>query len=176
MTTKNKIIISVLLVALGVACRILPHFWNFAPVAAVALFSGFYLDRRWAVINPILTMVIGDFFLGFYEWPLMLTVYACFVFVGLLGSWLKEHKSFEVVLASGIFSSVLFFLASNWAVWQFSPWYEKTVTGLINCFTLALPFYRNTLLGDLFYVGVLFGLAEIISVLNQSKILAKRSV
>jgi len=169
MSTKTKIIISIILVSLGVACRLLPHAWNFAPVAAIALFAGFYLGRNYAIGLPIITMLLGDIFIGFYEWPMMLTVYACYAAVGLLGVFIRKHKSLETVAASSIIASVLFFLATNWAVWQFSPWYAKNVQGLIECYTLALPFFRNTLLSDLFYVGVLFGAYELVVFLAKQR-------
>ena len=160
MTRKTKLIISLILITLGVACRLLPHLWNFAPIAGIALFAGIYLGRRYAVVLPVASMFIGDLFIGFYDWKLMLAVYASFVLVGLIGVLIKKHKSLETVLAGSIMASVLFFLVTNFAVWQFSPWYAKSLQGLIQCYTMALPFFRNTFLGDLFYVVVLFGVYE----------------
>jgi len=160
MTKQTKLIVSLILITLGVTCRLLPHLWNFAPIAAIALFAGVYLGRRYALILPIVAMLIGDLFLGFYSWPVMLAVYGSFALVGLLGTWIKKHKSLETVLAGSLLASVIFFMATNWAVWQFSPWYAKSLAGLIQCFVAALPFFRNTILGDLFYISVLFGAYE----------------
>ena len=95
-----------------------------------------------------------------YAWPLMLTVYGAYILIGLMGTLIKKHKSLETVVAGSLVASVIFFLATNLAVWQFSPWYAKSLSGLIQCYTLALPFFRNTLMGDLFYVSVLFGAYE----------------
>ncbi len=169
MTTNTKLIISIVLVALGVACRLLPHFWNFTPLAAIALFSGFYLGRRYAIALPLASMLIGDLFIGFYDWKLMFAVYGSLVLAGLFASFFRKHKSVETVLASAISASVIFFILTNWAVWQFSPWYEKTFAGLIQCYILALPFFRGTFLGDIFYVAVLFGAYEAISIWAGSK-------
>jgi hypothetical protein len=178
MKTKEKIILSAILIALGVACRLLPHFWNFAPVAAVALFSGAYLGRRYAIFNPLAVMVIGDLFIGFYEPPLMIAVYASFAVIGLIGECLKKQRRVETVLAASLAGSVIFFLASNWAVWQFSSWYDKTAAGLWECLALALPFYRNTLLGDLFYTGVFFGAYELVrsGVFSHKSVLAAKTL
>ncbi len=169
MNKKTKLIISFILIALGVACRLLPHLWNFAPVLAIALFSGIYLGRRYAVILPIIAMLIGDFFIGFYDWKLMGVVYASYILAGLIGSFVKKYKSVETVLASGISASVIFFLATNWAVWQFSPWYEKSLAGLIQCYTLALPFFRNAIFGDIFYVVILFGAYEVFTAIIRQR-------
>lgn len=172
MNVRNKILISCSLIVLGVACRLLPHAWNFAPVAGIALFSGAYLGRRYGLINPVLTLFLGDLFIGFYELPVMLAVYGCLALVGLMGSYLKQNKNWEIIIAAAIASSIMFFVFTNLAVWQFSIWYKKDLTGLINCFTLALPFYRNTLIGDLFYTGVFFGSAQAIEFLVNKKKLA----
>ena len=153
---------AVILITLGVVCRLLPHAWNFAPIAGIALFSGVYLGRRYAIALPIMAMLIGDLFIGFYEWQLMLAVYGSYAIIGLIGTLIKKHKSIEIVMASSIVASLIFFLVTNWAVWQFSPWYAKSLEGLTQCYILALPFFRNTLLGNFFYVSVLFGSYEVV--------------
>jgi hypothetical protein len=168
---KTKIIISIILISLGVACRLLPHPFNFAPIAAIALFTGAYLGKRYALTLPIVAMFIGDIFIGFYEWPLMITVYGSFVLIGLLGLGIKRHKSIETVIGASLGASILFFILTNWAVWQFSPWYAHTWSGLLQCYTLALPFFRNTLIGNLFYTGVLFGAYELIAVYYNRRVL-----
>ena len=161
MTKKTKLIISLVLIALGVACRLLPHVWNFTPIAAIALFAGVYLGRNYAIILPVAAMLIGDLFIGFYGWQMMAVVYASYALIGLSGVLIKKHKNMATVAAGGIFASVIFFLATNWAVWQFSSWYAKDLGGLMQCLTMALPFFRNTLLGNLFYISALFGAYEV---------------
>ncbi|MCU0679255.1 MAG: hypothetical protein MUC28_02290 [Planctomycetes bacterium] len=163
MFKKEKIIIAIILIAIGVAGRLAPHPWNFAPVAAVALFAGVYLGGRYALLVPAISMLIGDLFIGFYEWPLMLTVYLSYPLIGGMGVAIRRYKSAETVLAGSLVGSVIFFLLTNWAVWQFSPWYAQTWEGLLSCYTLALPFFRHTVLGDLFYAGALFGIYELVS-------------
>jgi len=176
MTKQTKIIISIILVGLGVACRLLPHLWNFAPIAGIALFSGVYLGRRYALVLPAVAMLIGDFFIGFYDWKLMLAVYGSLILVGLIGLMIRKYKSLEIVVASSIISSVIFYLVTNYVVWQFSPWYTHTFAGLIQCYTLALPFFRNTILGDLFYTATLFGAYEAVVIWAGQKKLALQTV
>ncbi|MFA6410720.1 MAG: DUF6580 family putative transport protein [Candidatus Buchananbacteria bacterium] len=177
MDKKTKLIAAVILVALGVVCRLLPHVGNFAPIAAIALFCGTYLGVRYALAVPAVAMIIGDFFIGFYSWPLMVAVYGSYLLIGLLGYSLKKNKTLETVFACSILASVSFFFFTNLAVWQFSPWYEKTLTGLIHCFVMALPFFRATILSDLFYVGVLFGAYEIVTLaVTSQKVAVKVSI
>ncbi len=56
---------------------------------------------------------------------------------------------------------MLFFLITNFGVWLHTGLYAKTWGGLVQSYTLALPFFRNTLLGDLGFVGLLFGAYEL---------------
>jgi len=71
------------------------------------------------------------------------------------------------VLGASLLGSILFFLITNWAVWAFGELYTKDVSGLIMSYGMGLPFFRNTLLGDLFYVCVFFGIAELLPHLIQ---------
>jgi hypothetical protein len=174
----NKLIVVLTLIILGVVCRLLPHAWNFTPIAAMAIFAGTYLGKKEAVIIPIVSMLIGDLFIGFYAWQIMIPVYFSLVFAGVIGTIIKKHKSFETVLAGSIMASVLFFLITNFAVWLFSPLYAHSVAGLLECYAMALPFFRNTLLGDLFYVGTLFGAYEAVLYFYRSneKVFVKQVV
>jgi hypothetical protein len=167
LSKKGKILefsIALLLISIGVGLRLLPHPPNFAPIAAIALFGGVYFSRKIALILPIAVMAISDIFIGYYEPKLMASVYGSFLLCIVLGFWLKKRKKWYTVGGSAISCSVLFFLITNFAVWGFTPWYAKTISGLIQCYLMALPFFKNTLLGDLFYVTIFFGTYEIVEV------------
>lgn len=163
---KGKIIelcFGLTLVALAVILRALPHPPNFAPIAALALFGGVYFSKKIGLIVPILAMIISDFFIsGFYNFTLMVSVYGSFLLCVALGFWLKKHKRWYTVLGSSLLCSVLFFIITNFAVWLFTSWYTRTLSGLIQCYTMAIPFFRNTLFGDFFYVIAFFGLYEMV--------------
>ncbi len=159
-----------------IATRLLPHLPNVAPVTAVALAAGVYLGKKWALILPLIALFISDIFVGFYEWPLMLAVYGSFAVIGTLSWWLKKNKNVVNVAAASLYASVFFFLTTNLAVWAFSPWYSQDLAGLIYCFQLALPFFRYTLLGDLFYVSVIFGAFELVRLMIKQRRLAEAGV
>ena len=167
MSTKNKIIISIILVTLGAVMRVLPHAWNFAPIAGIALFAGAYLGQKYALILPALSLFLGDMFIGFYEWQLAAAVYGSFLLIGLASAYLRKQKSIFSVAGLSLGSSLLFFFLTNWAVWQFSSWYAPSLNGLLECYAMALPFFRNTLLGDLFYTGAFFMGYEAICILAK---------
>ena len=147
------------LIALAVLTRLLPHPPNFAPITALALFGAVYLDKKHTFIVPIAAMIISDYFIGFYSG--MAWVYASFVAIGFIGMWLRNHPGVVPTIGATLVGSILFFIVTNLGVWVSSQvTYSKTVTGLVECFVAAIPFFRNTLLGDAVYVGALFGVYE----------------
>ncbi len=147
--------------------RLVPHLPNFVPIAALALFGGAYLNKKFALIVPLLAMLASDIFLGFYNPWIMLSVYGSFVLIGLVGLWLKNHKTIANVVGASLFGSIIFFLATNFAVWAVPhSFYPRTLQGLMESFIMGLPFFRNTLLGDLFYVTMMFGLYELVLMLT----------
>jgi hypothetical protein len=151
-----------LLILLGISSRLLPHPANFAPIAAIGLFSGIYLPKKYALIIPGIALILSDWFLGFYVWQVMVAVYASFAIVGLIGLTIKNNKKIHIILGGTLLGSIIFFLVTNWAVWAFTPMYAHNVNGLLQSYFMALPFFKNTLLGDLFYTGVLVGAMEVI--------------
>lgn len=166
----------VAVIALAVASRLVKHPFNFTPIAAMALFSGCYLRKYWGVVLPLAAMLVSDYFIGFYDWQVMASVYASIALAYIIGWYLYNHKKWYNVFFAALASSVTFFILTNFAVWAFFNWYPHTWAGLVADFTLALPFFRNTLLGDLFYSVILFGAFEAITywaakrVANHSRI------
>ena len=68
---------------------------------------------------------------------------------------LKKINPKKIGLSS-IAGSVIFFVVTNFGVWIMSAMYAKSFAGLIQCYSLAIPFFGGTLLGDLVYSTVLF--------------------
>jgi hypothetical protein len=140
---------------------------NFAPITAMALFSGVYLDRKFAFIIPIAALLISDAFIGFYDG--LWWVYGAFALIGLTGIQLRKHLESKSAGAKALYvylttlgSSVIFFIVTNFGVWLSGYLYEMNLNGLIKCYVMAIPFFRNTVAGDLFYVTVMFGVYELI--------------
>lgn len=159
---KNKQILKsfvafVVFVLVGMMARIIPHSPNFTPIAAMALFGGAYLGKKQAFILPIAAMVLSDLIIGFDSIPMRATVYGSFIIMTFIGIGLKKHKRIGYIVGASLFSSILFFTATNFMVWAEGSLYTKNLAGLLESYTFAIPFFRNTLLGDLFYSGIFFG-------------------
>ena len=159
------------LVAAGAGTRI---FWrdlpNFAPIAAIALFSGFYFRNMGrAACVPLLAMALSDLVIGGYQWHIMATVYAALtlpvVWNGLLhrylkieqGRWTETALAFVALLSCSLASSLIFYAATNFACWPGSKIYSQDLAGLQSCMIQGLPFFRYTMAGDLFFGVALFG-------------------
>ena len=157
MSNNTKIVIAVLLIAIAVFGRLLPHAWNATPLIAVSLFAGVYLGRQWALIVPVAAMIISDFFIGFYNPAMMFAVYGSFALVGLIGFMVRKYKSVPVILVASLFASTVFFFITNAAVWAFNSFYPSGLLGLAESLMAGVSFYKNMLMGDLTYTGLLFG-------------------
>jgi len=138
----------------------LPHPPNVAPITALALFGGAYFSKRYSFLIPILAMLVSDAIIGFsWESP---WVYGSFFAIAGIGIWLRSHRTVVSTIGSSLAGSVLFFIVTNFGVWVLSAvTYPHTVAGLTSCYVAAIPFFRNTLIGDLVYVGTLFGAFEL---------------
>lgn len=142
--------------------RFLPHLPNFAPITAMALFGGAYLNKKYAIVVPLLAMLVSDYFIGFYNPGVMAVVYGSFALSGIFGLWLKQRKTLGRVAGVTLLASVQFFLLTNAAVWAFGDMYPHTLGGLFASYANGLPFFRGTLFGDFFYVGVMFSSYELV--------------
>ncbi|MCL5969874.1 MAG: hypothetical protein M1450_00010 [Patescibacteria group bacterium] len=172
MNKISTILAPLSIIFFAVILRLLPHPANFAPIGALALFGGVYLNKKYALILPLLVMLISDFFLGFHN--TMIFVYGSFILMGLIGIWIRKNKNIKNIVFASIFSSILFFIVTNFGVWVMG-WYPKTFQGLISAYVLAIPFFRNTIMGDLFYTGVFFGAYELVLASLNSKVKTQKS-
>lgn len=151
---KINIITALYLITFAVILRLLPHPANFAPIAAVSIFGGAILPRYVGLWVPLAAMMASDMVLGFHK--LIPVTWGCYLLIALASStWLKKPR-----LAKGAFltvsASVFFFVVTNFAVWVQGSLYAHNWAGLSQCYTMALPFFRNTLLSDMVYTAGLF--------------------
>ena len=143
--------------------RLIPHPPNFAPIAAMALFGGAYFTKRWvAFLIPLAAMFLTDLILGFHS--TMWAVYISFALIVGIGMLMIKQKKVSNIFLASVSASVLFFVITNFGLWISTPYYTKTGAGLAACYTAAIPFFHQTLLGDLFFVALMFGSYELVKV------------
>jgi hypothetical protein len=153
---KRKLLYAALtLVGFGVVMRLLPHPDNLAPVGAIALFGGAVLPRKYGWWLPLAVMAVSDYVIGFYaglvfNWGALLLA----AFYGML---LRHSSNWFRMSVGALVGGLIFFAVSNFGVWLQGGLYPHTWDGLARCYVMALPFLKNTLLGNLLYGVVLFG-------------------
>jgi hypothetical protein len=167
------------LAVLAALIRLVPNLCNFTPVGALCLYAGGRL-RSWHAFalplvlmlgtNVILALWHGSDYLIYRTAPV---VYASFLVNVLLGRWLCRTQSPWRIGTASLLASLQFFLVTNFAEWllcgvppgtPLQPGeYPHDLAGLIACYVAALPFFGTTLVGDLLFSGVLFGLHAVLT-------------
>lgn len=144
------------IVLLGACARLIPHPWNFTPLVAIGLFAGTYARSAWAAAATTLSsLVLSDLVLGFYAgfW----VVYAAALVPVLAGRLAAKRQATAMIAGAGLASSLSFFLITNFGTWAGGQLYPHTLAGLAACYAAGIPFYRNQLAGDVFFVLLMFG-------------------
>ncbi len=159
-----------LFVLVAAMSRLLPFPPNFSPIGSMALFGAAYFARKqWAFLAPLLALWLSNLVLdnvvyaAFYDgfvWFSNAWVYGAFVLLIAFGGWVLRKVTVVRVLGASVGAAVLFFLVSNFGVWLGSGMYPPTFEGLIACYGAALPFFGNTLAGNLVFSALMFGSFE----------------
>ena len=153
--SKQLVTISTIVFALALF-RLLPHWPNVSPVAAMALFGGAcFADKRTAFIVPFVALFLSDLVLGLHN--SMIFVYAGFALTVTIGFLLKDRINITNTAFAVLASSVLFFLLTNFGAWMTSGLYAKSAAGLMQAYAAGIPFFQNSLLGNVVYAAVIFG-------------------
>ena len=155
MNIRFSAIVSIILVL--AIYRVVPHPPNVSPVAAMALFGGAYFaDRKLAFIIPLFALVVSDLIIGLHD--TLLFVYGAFAVTVIAGIWLRNRLSVMTVASTAIATSLMFFVVTNFGAWLFNQGlYPLNFEGLLQSYVAGIPFYANTLIGDLFFTALLFG-------------------
>lgn len=162
MNTRVMVLIGIVVVA--ALSRLMPHPPNVTPIAAMALFGGAYLTSRPLAYGlPLAAMLLSDVVLGSTVYgggvltTQQLVVYVCILATAAMGRLIRNRRSVFQVGGVTLASSVLFYVVTNFAVWASTTLYPLTWAGLVTCYIAALPFFRNSLLGDMGFAVLLFG-------------------
>ncbi len=130
--------------------RLIPHPPNFTPIISMALLSGYFFSSIYlAIIILIFSLLVSDFFLGFYE--NMIFIYFTILFISLVFFNISYKINFKNLYLFSFMGAFIFYLITNFSVWATGSLYDKNFSGLIQCYFLALPFFKNTLISTLVY-------------------------
>jgi hypothetical protein len=171
MNKKRFLVLSgfILIAALS---RIIPHPYNFAPIGAMSIFGAAYFsDKKFSFLMPLFAMFVSDLlvnnllYASYYGGFTLFTpgfywTYGAIALIVVAGIFILKEVNTKTVVAGSLSASMLFFLVTNFGAWIGSPIYPNGIEGLLMSYTAGIPFFHHTLLGDLFYSGVMFGAFE----------------
>jgi hypothetical protein len=146
-----------MILVVGILSRVMFHEPNFTPVIALVLFGGMYLRKEQAVWVPVVLMIVSDVLIGFHS--VIAFTWGSMLAISLLGALKREDRSFGRSLVLSFVSAVLFFVVTNFGAWL--AMYPKTLTGLMECYIAAIPFFRTTLFSTLMYSCILWAAYEL---------------
>ena len=154
---KERLITLSLIICAAAVSRLIPHPDNVTPVAAIALFAGAQFDRKaLAFAVPLMAMFLSDIVIGFY--PQVWLTYVAFALTVGMGFALRGRNRLVPVAVATLASAVLFFVVTNFAPLAVPAGiYPNSWEGIMQSYVAAIPFFRNSLIGDVFYSALLFG-------------------
>jgi len=150
---------AVCVLVFGLLTRFMPHEPNFTPVLALALFGSVYLKRSQALLLPLALMMVSDLFLGLH--PVIGFTWGSIFLISCMGLWIRQSQSMTRMVIGSVASAVLFFVVTNFGCWI--AYYPHSWEGFASCYTLAVPFFRGTLLSTLLYAVIFFGGYELLA-------------
>jgi hypothetical protein len=166
-----------LFIVIAVAVRLLPHPWHLTPIGAALLFFGAKRPvREW--IAPLALLAATDVYLTTMQYHMHVSVdhlltWAWYLAALGIGYMLVRKVDPLRVVGASLVSATSFFLVSNFAVWAFGNMYAKTFAGLLQCYTMAIPFFRGTFASDLIYTPVLFSVPYALRLIERKTIEAR---
>lgn len=174
----TNILLAAMLILAAAVMRIITaefHLPNITPIAAVGLFSGVVIkDKRYAYLLPLLSLFVADAYFqffttikGFYGIEQIL-VYTAMALVTFLGSKMGNISTVKVIGYS-LIGSLLFFVISNFGSFL-KGWYGYDFKGLVTTYTVAIPFFKNTVMSDLGGNIILFGAYFIMQKILTTKV------
>ncbi len=185
MTNKRTLLLSGFILVAAIS-RIIPHPYNFAPIGAMSIFgAAYFTNKKLSFILPLVAMFISDLlvnnllFASFYGGFVLFTpnfwwMYGAIGLIVLAGIFILKKVNMKTVIAGSLSASIIFFLVTNFGAWMTNPAYPPTLSGLMTSYAMGIPFFHYTVLGDLFYSGVLFGAFEFVKQRNPALQLARK--
>lgn len=150
MNANKQILLGLMIVAVLSLSRLIPHPPNFTPILGMAVFSGAIISKRYiAYLVPLAAMLLSDLYLGFHA--SMPIIYFSLALCVLIGTIIESRVSILNSFLSISLGVLLFFLITNFMVWYGSGMYELSISGLMTCYLMGLPFLQNTFISSILY-------------------------
>tara|TARA_B100000029_G_scaffold404339_1_gene404368 strand:+ start:2998 stop:3516 length:519 start_codon:yes stop_codon:yes gene_type:complete len=151
----KKEVFPIVLILILALSRLLPHPPNFTPIITIGIMSSYFFKNIFSsLIILLISMLLSDLFIGFYK--NMVFVYLSLILITCIFFKIIKKANYSSLLIYSFFGSLLFYLVSNFGVWLTGDMYEKNINGLVNCYLMAIPFFRNTLISTIIFTYATF--------------------
>ena len=144
------------LIFILILAKLIPHSPNFTPIIAAAMLSGYFFKNIYlSFLTLLISMLLADAFIGFYN--NMFFVYSSLFLITFIFFKISKQINYKNLFVYSFVASLIFFIISNFGVWvlespgAYNVPYEKNLEGLIECYVMAIPFFRNTLLSSIIF-------------------------
>jgi len=172
---QNNLKFVLVLILFAAFSRIIPHPHNFTPVGGIAVFGSYFLGRKiWAFLVPLFSLWLSDLFINNVIYPIQFPqyyegfkffgsfwVYGSFMLMIPIAWGLLSTFTLPRLALTGLSTASLFFLITNFGSWLNNPMYPQDFSGLLTSYLAGLPFFQNTLIGDICYLSILFGATKV---------------
>ena len=147
-SNKNKYYAIIGIIILLATARLLPHPPNFTPILGMAVFSGAIISKRLiAYLIPLAAMFLSDLYLGLHS--SIPIIYFSLAVCVLFGTFIKARVTILNSFLSISLGVLVFFLITNFMVWYGSGMYEYSISGLMTCYFMGLPFVQNSFISSI---------------------------
>lgn len=147
--------------------RLMPHPANVTPLTSLSILSSRYFNVKQSALITLLSLFLSDVLLAFFQGYSIFGTWSLFTYSGFLSITLLNHRFLHKVknckffgqffICTG-FSVLGYWLWTNFGTWLCTTLYPHSLPGLMNCYTAALPFLRNALIGGLAWSALLYAL------------------
>ena len=170
---KYKIVALLVVMVIAMLSKIFITFSNFSPIGAVVLLGAAYFARtNTALLVPLGLMWLVDLYLNnvvyaeyFDSFQLLgvPAVYISLALIILIARYMLKRVNLLNVVGASLMGAVIFYLITNFGSWLADPIYPKNLGGLMQSYQAGIPFFRGTILGNLFFTTLLFFAFEMFS-------------
>lgn len=187
--SKKTLALSGLFILFGAFSRLFTFLPNFSALESLALFGGAYITMRYvAILIPLAAMFLSDLvinntiarpffpnhdgFVIFSEYMIWNTL--AIVSIVLFGRLFLKKMNWLNGFFGILGATAIFWIISNIGAWLSSGLFPLTFAGMMENFAFALPFLKNSLLGNFVFGLILFGSYELLTRSYPNLISAKQ--
>ena len=137
------------------ASRLIPHPPNFTSLLALSFYVPALFGIRY-LPSLIISFVLTDLIIGFHG--VSLFTWGSVIVIGLMSKYFIS--SMMTRISGSLVGACVFFIITNFGVWSMGS-YGYTISGFLNCYTLAIPFFAYSVISTLLFSSIIEGIHKL---------------